>query len=378
MFSSLPNKTGKFSVLPRDKQKVEQLVESSINLTSSQLSTLPIMTIKNPHLDSDKKSILLESLGSRGSAMLKAALIAKSGQNISNSVDRNCYSISEEQKKLMLLKHAKELKNRRRSPKNKVLFTEPLVTSHHEYEQTFIVDNEQEQRGINDQSASDQILGNDKFELDGEIFYEDCCKKFSGHSNSLDKPDKRLNKTNLLASSEQKSNPCYRKGRKKRSYDVAMKSDGEACEDFTSQTSSSDGSLFSSPKVAKIAPYYDNHTDNGKQVVSKQESADRKTTTNDNHIYSSGTVPHRSQRTKASKLLLPHEPRSSKPKSTWLVEPESKKVGTELLSVKKVSTDHQYDENSSTSGNPRPQESYLSWLSNGLSYLSNQMNKLIF
>lgn len=373
MFGSLPNKSGKFSMLQKEKEKVGQLVESSINLTSGQLSTTqPMMTIKNPQSDADAKLVLLESLGSRGSAMLKAALSAKNVQDCPVSVSRNHISISDEQKRMKLIKHAEELKNRRRSPKNKVLFTEPLVTSHHEYEQTIIVDDEPDRRDSHDQLDTDQCAEN----KDKEEYYEEYCMKFSNRLNSLNDPDKHLEK--IMTSSEHKSNSHYRKGRKKRSYDVAMKNDGEICDDLISPTTSSDGSLFSSPKVAKIAPYYHNQTDTGRQVVSRQDSADRNPTTNNNHVNPSETVPYRSHRTKASKLLLPPEPRSCKPKCTWSAEPESKRVVTELLSVKKVSTDHEYEENTPISDSPRPQQGYLSWLSNGLNYLSNQMNKLIF
>lgn len=379
MFGSLPNKSGKFKMLQKEKETMGQLIEPQINHDGDRFYNQSIMSMKNFQSEADARSFLLDRLGSRGSAMLKAALNSKKPRNYTAPVFRDYPSITEDQKKAKLMKHAEELKNRRRSPKNKVLFTEPLVTSHHEYEQIVLADNEQEKQDIGDQTNEDITSEEGKLEnQDREDTYEEQCIKFSNHLTAPNKPDKYFEKMTIVGTDEKKLHLNCRRGRKKRSYDVAMKNEAETCGDINFKSISNEESLFSSPKIAKIAPYYCSHIDTGKQVVSKQDSADRNLITNDKNSNTLVAASVRSQRTKVSKLLLPGEGRISKPKGAWPPEAESQETATELILVRQVPNDNQNENITPASESPKPQQSYFSWFSSGLNYLSSHMNKLIF
>lgn len=368
-------------MLQREKDTRGQLIEPTINHDGNKFPHQSIMSKKSFQSEADTRSFLLENLGSRGSAMLKAALNSKNNQRIyAAPLYRDYPSITEDQKKAKLMKHAEELKNRRRSPKNKVLFTEPLVTSHHEYEQIVLADNEQEKQDIGDQMSEDLTPEESEENHDSGDTHEEHCTKFSKHLTAPNNPDKYFEKIIIVGTEhEKKLHLNCRRGRKKRSYDVAMKNEAETCEDINFKFNSNEESLFSSPKIAKIAPYYHSHIDTGKQVVSKQDSVDRNLIANDKNSNTLVAASVRSQRTKVSKLILPGEGRVSKPKGTRPPEAESQRTVSELISVEKVSNDDNQIENIiPTSDSPKPQQSYFSWFSSGLNYLSSHMNKLIF
>lgn len=350
-------------MLEEDNEKPDQLVESAVEQVDK-LSIKPMIKKRQALSNDNKKPHLIymtESYGSRGSVMLKAALAADNKNRQPKSpTKRNYCPVSEEQKKARLKKHAEELKSRRRSPKNKVLFTEPVVSKEYEYEQTLLIENDQQQQQQDSDSSEDNqvfftepvvsrecdydqtsLIENEQQQQDNDSSKEIPMSQEDKPNQENDEVSRdlrdgiKLNKvvnrsknrhkptkfTTLIAKDEINIYTFCRRGLRKRTYDVAMKEDGELSE------TSLNGSLFSSPKVAKIAPYYHSQNDCGKQLL-KQASSDNNLTDNENQ----------------NNLSL-------------------------------LNNNASIQHNSESSG---PHHTVLSWFTTGLSYLSSQMNKLIF
>lgn len=296
---------------------------------------------------------------SRAQRMLQVALSINNGQQ---SQDKK--QIYHEQKLLenqerarLALMQQVDLKNRKRSPKNKVLFSEPVVTNHFEYEP--------------DVASRCDSLGEAEYNQATAVLNK--MIRLHRKRQAAIKSSVRLHKEHVSEShgDEFAASSCEddtKNIRKKRPYEMTVDND-DAETPSSSDSGQDDGGLFSSPKVAKIVPYYH---DNMHVPIRGSENR-------------SG---HQSRRSplfnKVSKvdsidgLLGPlHEP------SRMVVdEPQqSRDAIPELLNIEKFD-DEESDQNDQDYFDalcipPPTQSNYFSWLSSGLSFLTGKMNKLM-
>lgn len=211
----------------------------------------------------DKNSIqpIFES---RGVAMIRAALKDKNKNNINKSINgqQGTYNkVQDLNYEFISHKQTNEsLKVRKRSSKNNVLFTEPVVTDLFEYEPTHL-----EIAPNNDSPPSQKNIFEHRYRKKlvvlpsscGSGFYRPGSPKVQHRAQSLGSLDRTDSEDDLIAfeSSEKDIKKLERISTPK-----SVKRNYEATCDRASdnvQLKSSNSSLFSPPKVAKIMPYYD-------------------------------------------------------------------------------------------------------------------------
>lgn len=299
---------------------------------------------------------LISPLESRGSKMLRAALNNKTPLRDRVLTDEHANYI---------MSYQQVSSNRKRSPKNNVLFREPVVSQEFQYEQTYFedvqepipeVDERAKEEKLNEQRTSDrsenqntantarypnndpQDIGEDE---DGDIF--------------------------IMASDELEDFNSYTKaaGAKKR---LHAQEDDEIKEmKQTGRSESSGGGLFSSPKVAKIAPYFHDELPH-----------ERRSTINKNRLKSlqQRSLCTRRYTIKRSDSVLAQ---SGKPFDTT---PSGRVNDLTLSSYKKFSSPQIYTKPEPASLPPMDETNckseangYLGWIA---TFITNQMNKLIF
>lgn len=344
-----------------NRKKSKSASHTMTGKTSSVLQQNGLGKIESMNRDSSSLH-LLNSLGSRGSIMLKAAL-SESGK-AANVPPKH---FVEQKTKTQEVLH-------KRLPRTKVLFSEPVVTQHYEYEQTFLPNLEQDQQVVSfsNQDSERIITARKNFSrrkirpIDAYDSLDDI--KVSGFA-AIDTDNDDDDEIFTIASTELSDDNIQPKHTaQKRPYEAINSSDDSRPHydrDFNSGPSENEG-LFSSPKVAKIAPFY--HDQPLKQPT------DLEGLQNQAHNLPNHT---RFQRISLHKLAILSGVRSTDLKQSETSDFKIQRSMPELLSVRDIATDPsdptvQSDPSSSNTF------SYFGWLSNGFNYLSNRMNKLIF
>lgn len=222
-------------MIDQDIARTRQL-SSSQDFISSQIMTAKSAGNGSPLNSNASLMLLTENFGSRGSLMLRAALNDRAKRDNSMIVtpekqhqEALCTKIGSETKVL-------------RSPGCKVLFKDPVVTSHHEYEQTII----QCDSDYDDYSETKKSLVMQKIRSKKIVRVNNASNTLETQKATNDSPSTMKIKT---------------KSPRKRPYRVSDRPNAESLDqvstdNFVDCTSSHENCLFSSPKVAKIAPYY--------------------------------------------------------------------------------------------------------------------------
>lgn len=305
---------------------------------------------------------------SRGSAMLKAALSDKGRQESKAPLKERSPAIIEDEQKVRLMRQAAELKNRKRSPKNNVLFSEPVVTQEYKYEPTFFDD-----FGSDVQENSSLNSNENGRELHPERSITDRESNLTNYVQATESKqlesllDDGKDEIFIMKSSGHNEEKSRTKSATKRPYESIRDSDEESRS--SANTESGDGSLFFSPKVAKIAPYFD------EQPQERRVSADFR------NAHTQRRVSHDHQRSRSTRICQTKSGQMNLSKRTASYDSLAGKSASQLLSYKKIQINEQdkkvengVNQEESVSASQR----YFGWLTNGFSFLSNQMNKLIF
>lgn len=332
-----------------------------------------------------KVTVPISPFESRGSRMLAAALNNKTPLKERSSI---VSSDEQHQQHVEQIRAAQqvELKNRKRSPKNNVLFREPVVSQEYEYEPTYL--DEQQEQQINKLSERQSEPGREQTQVtlveplkqDREISnfsINDKTKKGFGLPASEQDDDDDDALYTLAQSDEIKAQQEKAIDRAK----GAVKRTHESIEDFedkehadnkqTCKSESGGGGLFSSPKVAKIAPYFDERPHERQAAEARAMQQNRLKIQQQNY--------QRSRSLSTSKYSI----------NRRQINDKSHARVTELISYKKVSSPKIFERHvmmtrPSTSEpiesqpnqkcTPEPSSGYLGWISSFI----NQMNKLIF
>lgn len=337
---------------------------------------------------------------SRGKAMLRVALREKNKLKLGKlppgePVPPSSY----DQKAQRMAQQVSELTERRRSPKNNVIFTEPVVTQQYEYEPEYgglNKPNRSPARGSVEQEVALRSLKADPCSRDELAIEVQSYRKRSGKpslaiSSSDDDDDDELY---TLAHSEDfelhasKILEQHQNKSSKRSHDSLEEPEDERMSDSPpSRSESSSGGLFSSPKVAKIAPYFDDRPGERRAAGARAILHSRYKSAHGERR-SRSLFPGNGKLNGADKLHQLTRRRDS-------VNPRARERATELLSYKKVSSP-KVNVNVISPPLPLPEPAalvaakpvddsdtymesqpngYFSWLA---TFLTNQMNKLIF
>lgn len=331
---------------------------------------------------------------SRGKAALKAALRERNKLKLNKlppnePVPPTLY----EQKAIRMAQQVRELKERKRSPKNNVIFTEPVVTQHYEYEPEHdkhirgegghtLPMKEAEQEAIKSRSPRDSIA---QVKFDVEAKHLKCSGGPSAALSSSDDDDDDDELYTLAPSDEfdLHAKKVLQSKSIKRSHESAKDLEDDRMSDspVPGRCESVSGGLFSSPKVAKIAPYFDERPEERRVAGARAIMHDRYKLASCNQR--PRTISYRNSNLAANaKLQL-----TKKKDPLNLTRPSLR--ATELLSYKKVSSPRVNDrvipaqpiatttepaDINDTYMDSQP-NGYFSWLT---SFLSHQMNKLIF
>lgn len=311
-------------------------------------------------------------LESRGSKMLKAALNKKTPLK-----DRGSVATDEHSNVITIQQVAI---NRKRSPKNNVLFREPVVSQEFEYEQIYFDETHQnvhEQTPQNDHEddkntkhantnttsannkTSPECLGTQSYEF-GEVDDDGDLFTMAPSDTSEFSPDELKRQAN---------------GATKRLYRSIENDEQDAKQ--AGRDNSVGGGLFSSPKVAKIAPYFD-------ERPYERRSAEARTI-NKNRLKSlqQRSLCTRRYTIKRSDSVLA---RTMGPLNTV---PNDRVTDLTLSSYKRFSSPQICKQEPTirppTSQTPSPPKDetsckseangYFSWIA---TFITNQMNKLIF
>lgn len=297
-------------------------------------------------------------LASRAEKILQAALNSKIGpQSQEKILQYQEQKLFEDRERARIASAQQvELKNRKRSPKNKVLFAEPLVTSQFEYEQTFLAD-------VARPSECEVRIESDIQEKIAKLREMIALKKARrAKLKSSNEFFRKLSGDELTISScENATNNM----RKKRPHEMT-----EYAEVQSSSESGQDEGLFSSPKVAKIVPYYHDDLEELSQTI--ENGRDR--------IPDESLISQSSD--EAPKFCAIEDLNPSHLSSDVIMnKPQSSQdASIELLNTEDVSDydddegqdAQQYFDSVSSQSNP------FSWIRSGLSSLSTYLPKFIF
>lgn len=344
--------------------------------------------------------------------MLKAALSEKNRSLEKQEVYAGARARSrDDYVRARLLQQAAQLKSqqRKRASKNNVLFCDPLVTKKYEYEQTTVPD------VLSSDSSSMSTLSSDSSDSDSRESNEFCRKPLfhprrrrfrqarSYLAISANKINEQLLRTSL--SDDKLEYGTYTtlspdKNLRKRPHELVDDSDEETKTiPIGSERGSkkSEGSLFSSPKVAKIAPYQDDKTDH-------HNEGDMSTVATNPFPAATGQGSHSAQRSSYSQRIqaqiqlklannnnnmfnsnnntsskLPATKKASQ--FSQLAEIESGNPVSELISYKPVRSSDFEDscKDEVVADNGQSEVGYFGWLTSKISYLSqNVFNRIIY
>lgn len=254
---------------------------------------------------------------------------------------------------------------RKRSPNNNVIFTDPVVTQEFSYEPT---DLDQQEEGAEENNAEEDIIAK-KISTEQKIISEsyiqatnrDPDKLFNSHLDDDHGED-------LYQTTPMKRYTCpesiKEKPSSKRPHSSLQDEQTTQVAKRTplSRSDSGSGGLFSSPKVAKIAPYFDD------RLNEKRGHADKNCNRANRH-HQRPKVPPRAHH--GNNKHIPNNRRivSAQNNSTELLA-YNRKPNNELV---QTSEPIKSEESIITS------QGYIgSWLSSGWNFISAQVNKLIF
>lgn len=345
-------------MLNQDEEPSKQLVKTIIEEQTSHGFVLKEAKVLQTLNQPKPGPLMIRGFpASRAERILQAALNVKNEQQSPESRQnylRQKFLENQERTRISLLQQV-DLKNRKRSPRNKVIFTEPVVTKQFEYEPTLWQDTECDAV----KSEVSEKAGWIKLEEELEASLQPEITSSTGSSELEPRSDEPTN-----ASSE----TLNKDARKKRPYEMIANHDDSESQS-SAESNDDEGGLFSSPKVAKIAPYYHDHKDERSQGLENGPSR-------------FPTQSQRSQRAnKIPKLYLADGPVNSTVQSSKQVVDKPKQpqdASPELLNMKKDSDEDSSEEPEEYFDATQSQENnYFSWISNGLSFLSSTMNKLI-
>lgn len=304
----------------------------------------------------DLRSIqMLSGLGSRGSVMLKAALSEHNKQQVcvtGKYQDVTCEKRHQSESQATL-KMDQDFYKAKRSPRNKVLFSEPVVTQQYEYEQTlleqsYLLNNDQNQQVGAD--CERMILARRNFSRRKfkPVDAYDCFDEIKIHGiTPINAEDDEEDELYTMASSELDEVAVLKEVKgvaKKRPLNSIQDSDADCLSKeklgSNQENHHETGGLFSSPKVAKIAPFCHNQTDlDGLQTKNPNANTTR------------------SQRISLHRLAL--------------LSGSTKNSVPELLSVREIGFEPREQASSEATKIETPNSSsYFGWLSHGLDFLS--------
>lgn len=343
-------------MLNQDKEPSKQLVKTVIEEQISHglvLKEAKVLQTLNQHKPGP---LMIRGFpATRAERILQAALNSKNGQQSPESRQnylRQKFLENQERSRIALLQQV-ALKNRKRSPKNKVIFTEPVVTKQFEYEPTLFQDTECDSVRSNLSETAAWLKF--KRELEANLQTE------ITSSTETDELETRSDKP-----PNPSSETVNKEVRKKRPYEMIV--DHEESQSSV-ESNDDEGGLFSSPKVAKIAPYYHDHKDERSRGL---ENGPSRCPTQSQRSHRANKIP---------KWYLANGPVDSTVQSSKLVVDKSQQRQDASLKLFNMQKDSDEDSN----GDPEEYfdatqsqgNNYFSWISNGLSFLSSTMNKLI-
>jgi len=304
----------------------------------------PMATITASLARSNKLSptnLLITNLGSRGSLMLRAALSVHVRQeNKQPLAASSTMEDNEASKQAQDFPKSSKSGNSRRSPGSKVLFSEPVVTEHFEYEPTCLSD--EEEARYNDERAAIARLAvaRKNNRLKRNIQNHPYRETSDDASLYLAKHAKVAKSDNFTTSA---------KGPRKRTRCHSSDSEEEIKALDNATRPGYEESLFSSPKVAKIAPYYH-------ELAPEANGSE-----GDGHVNS---ALQQSQR-----IDSPSPPDPLGQHSVETITLESQEHETKHIPKQDPTPEHQEMELSQAVS-----RGYLSWLTYGLNYLSSRVN----
>lgn len=306
-----------------------------------------------------------------------------------------------------LMQQAAQLKNqqRKRANKNNVLFCDPLVTNKYEYEQITVPDvclSSSESSSMSTLSSESSDDDSREGEFCKRPLFQSRRRRFhQARSYLTSRINEQLLRTSL--SDDKLDYGTYTtlspdRNLRKRSHDMVEDSDEER-ETKTTQSSAekaakeSEGSLFSSPKIAKIAPYQDDKSDSlGVELSSTANPFGAGGQSKPSALRT--TYSQRVQAQMKSKLANNNNnnynsnnnnpPKSSgvrKAQVGGLAEIESSNPVSELISYKPVRSSDFEDscKDEVVADNGQAEVGYFGWLTSKISYLSQSVfNKIIY
>lgn len=348
----------------------------------------------------------------RGAAMLKAALSDRNKHYTNKSINRRQETYTKQEMRGDLKPGQQvnnPMKSRKRSPRNNVIFTEPVVTKQYEYEQTFVETptsnrhSPAERRELFGSQPKSKLLllpksNSSNYFYSGSPKTKPKLKSFGPQIDDdseddliiLDSSEDDFKK--LVRVTKAKQNPIKRPhdsleeaGHTNGDTEIGTHNENKVS---VSQSRSVSGGLFSAPKVAKIMPYFED------PPLAKKESADSNGL-RCNQVNKNDQCKQRRSRALSQKMHLPGRCGSmSIPKleagsnfesvndnDHMVINNNPSRDVSELLSFKRIqlrnitTEGHPKDNVIHQSNNYQPSNGYFSWLT---TFLSNQMSKLIF
>lgn len=364
-------------MIVQEINKVDLLVEPTAKMNyKSELADGPVTQHynKRQHELNNKIAALMSTgtFSSRGSRVLAAALSDKNKQSEPNKTSTlqeqrqqklDCVAASIRET-AELIRQDSELKNRIRSPKNKVLFSEPVVTNQYEYEQTVLPHLETD-------SAWSRTVSATQFIQKIRLLRRKNCSRSSLPLHSI--PTASNSNAYSLAIEEPSSNPSQGqnevKNARKRPFIATLDCDHESGQQESSSNNSSgreDGCLFSSPKIAKITPYFH---DEVPATLSNSLSQKQKLARGNFKRSQRKPIQRKSSRSSCYRLAPEYH---DLPEGLSL-NPQPDPV----QNSNNCSDEAEFNEVFSNALETQPQQNYFSWITNGWNYLSSQVNKFM-
>jgi hypothetical protein len=307
--------------------------------------------------------VSISPLESRGSRMLKAAL------NNKTPLKDRAPTANDERSNVVTVKQV--IKNRKRSPKNNVLFREPVVSQEFNYEQIYFDDiTDESQNEQHNEKVHEEVPQRDS-DLQQAAKNNDEC--LTNQAHELGEPDEDGDLFTMASSDV----PALSEAELKRQANGATKRPHRSIENDEQEDAKhksgnelGGGGLFSSPKVAKIAPYFDErpHDNRPREIRAANKNRLR-------------SLQQRSLCTKRYTIKR-NDSVLSQSRGPLYAVPQDDKADLTLSSYKKFSSPQ-------VCKRPEPQtfppadetnckseaNGYFGWIA---SFITNQMNKLIF
>lgn len=341
------------------KATSEQLVKSVTNEQISGGLLLKEAKVLQPHNQPKSGPLMINGFpASRAEKMLQAALSIKNGpqpQDKRQTILEQRLIENQERLRLALLQQVE--KDRKRSPKSKVFFREPVVTDQFSYEPTILQDTDTK-CDLTGSDVGEKLAALRRFMQLKRAARADLQAETRISSGRLEYHGDELN-----LSSENK----IKNIRKKRPYEMIVDHKDSETQNST-ESNEDEGGLFSSPKVAKIAPYYH---DSMEEQVQGLENGPSRTFSQSERSQRANKIPRMS--------LVGRLFNSSYQSPTSVVNKPQQppNASTELLNMENDSDEDSSQDPQEFFDAVSSQGNYFSWISSVSNYLSSKVNKLI-